>query len=305
MNKMAIRNAAFSEKYRPQAFSEVIGINTTLLENFCKKPQEMPHLLLYSKAPGTGKTTVAKVIIKHLGAESLFMNASDERKIEHIREKVKRFVQCQSKNDVPRFVFLDECDGMIKGSQEALRSIMEQYPAKFIITCNNVEKIIDPVQSRCTKIHLGLPEKESIYTHLQSICDKESISYDKEAIKKLVDINYPSIRDMLNQLQLLSLENEKITESIIKKQEDVFKHVYDLLKDGKLEEARKEWIGKGLPIRDMLKCFFDFIWNDKYEFATLKMLVELLAEADYRMAVNADPDITMFWFAVKFRGIVK
>ncbi|MDO8622629.1 MAG: AAA family ATPase [archaeon] len=299
---MKLTNESFTEKYRPKTFDEVIGTDVATLKKLCENPVSMPHLLLHSKVPGTGKSSIAKVIVNHLGAESLFMNASDERRIEDIREKVKRFVQCIPNKNVPRIVVLDEADGMTSTSQEALRSLMEQFSAKFILTCNRLEKVIEPLQSRCTKFHLGLPKKQEILVHIQKICEKESIQYEVEALKRLIDFNYPSIRDVLNQLQLLSLDNKKITLDRIKQQDSEFKEIFNMVQEGKLQQARQQWIEQGIDLKDLLKSFFDYIWNGNNK--NLEV-INLLNQANYQMAVHADSDIVMTWFCVNYCKLVK
>ena len=142
-------NQVWTEKYRPKEWDGLICDFKEKFIRLLKEPKQMQHILLFSQKPGTGKTTIAKIIINQLKADNLQLNASDERKMEVIREKIKTFVKSMSSNPgVPRIVFLDECDGMLKASQEALRSLMEEYTdnAKFILTCNNIDKIIEPIQ---------------------------------------------------------------------------------------------------------------------------------------------------------------
>ncbi len=138
---------------------------------YLEDPASIPHFLLYSKSPGTGKTTLAKAIINELELkrDSLVLNSSDDRKIDTIREKVKEFSMTKgTKPGIRRVVFLDEFDGMLKASQDALRNIMETYASNvfFILTCNNINKVIEPLQSRCLKVAFTYPDKKEVKTFL-------------------------------------------------------------------------------------------------------------------------------------------
>lgn len=295
----------WTEKYRPKSMKEVIGAPEDVIR-LLATPTKLPHLLLHSKQPGTGKTSIAEAIGKDLKATVLEMNASDERKIEDIREKVKRFVQTAAIGGGMKIVILDECDGMIKGSQEALRRIMEKYPARFIITANNLEKIIPALQSRCRVINLQFPKRDEILGRLAKICIGENVEIDTEALTKVIDIHYPSIRDMITTLQMLSIQNIKITEDMVKKKEEHYKIMYDMIKTKPAPEVRREWITNGYPPHDVLRAFFEFAMEDMSLISSgaIKPVIELIAEAEYRMAVTADPDITMFWLVMKLRGVM-
>ena len=146
MNKVGVWN----EIYRPTKLSEVINLPQQLppLIN-----DNLPHLLLHG-VPGIGKTTTARIIIKQLGAECLELNASDERGIDTIREKVKSFAASMSMNGKIKIVFLDECDGLTPQAQESLRNIIEKYHkfCRFVGSANYINKIIDPLKSRFSLI---------------------------------------------------------------------------------------------------------------------------------------------------------
>ena len=146
-----LKNLIWVEKYRPKTVDEVISIHKNKIKNYITK-SAIPHFLLSSKSPGTGKTSTALAIINDLGCDFLVLNSSDDRKIETIREKVSVFSKLQSsKVGVKRCVIMDEFDGMLKISQNALRNTMETYSKNcfFILTCNSIEKVIEPIQSRC------------------------------------------------------------------------------------------------------------------------------------------------------------
>jgi len=295
----------FIEKYRPKKLDDMIGIDKEYFRRILTTPKSLPHFLLYSTKPGTGKTSLAKVIINELNADSLILNASDDRTIDVVRDKIRRFVETKSFNpDVPKIVFLDEVDGM-RGrgddTQMALRSLMESYPAKFILTCNNINKVIEPLQSRCVKLNLQFPPKEEILERLKSITSKESLTPKGDSLHTLVETYYPSVRDMLNYLYHLKLQG--VNEfSDIKKDKGEYEETYKLILDGKLLDARMEWLSKGYQLREFLKFIFEE--SISREFVTIESIISLIAETDYRLCVHADPDITMFDFVVKYYNLV-
>ena len=291
------------EKYRPKTFDDIIGSVETIskIKKYLVNPMSMPHFLLYSKSPGTGKTTIGKAIIKTLSADSLIMNASDERKIEDIRNKVKTFVTRMSVKDVPKIVFLDEIDGMIRGSQEALRSIIETYSkgTRFILTCNRIHKVIPPLQDRCMRFNLRLPPKDKILLRLKFICESEKVMYEEEALNKIIEIFYPSIRNMINEMQKYGIDG-KILLKDIKKEEELELEVYNFVKQKKFLSARRIWIENNLNLGLLLTSFFDFMMKDnEIQVIQKKNLVELIAETDFRMKLSQETDIQFSAFVLK------
>ena len=222
-----LKDLIWVEKYRPQTVDEVISIHKNKIKNYIAK-SAIPHFLLASKSPGTGKTSTALAIIRDLGCDSLILNSSDDRKIETIREKVNVFSRLQSsKLGVKRCIFLDEIDGTLKPSQNALRNIMETHSRNcfFILTCNNIEKVIDPIQSRCVALDLSNPPKEIIKSYLLDICNKEEVSGDNDSIKKVINRFFPDIRSMVQFLQTVKNDNAtlaKATDEYFDKYEKCF-----------------------------------------------------------------------------------
>ena len=298
----------YIEKYRPQKLDEMIGIDKELFKTLISNPSKLPNILLYSPQPGTGKSSLAKVLIKELGAESLQLNASDERSIDVVRNKIKRFVEtCSINPDTPKIVLLDEVDGM-KGkgddTQEALRGIMENKKTKFILTCNDVNDVIEPIQSRCSlKINMQLPNKDEIYKHLLFICEKENIKITEEALEEIVKLYYPSIRNMLNYLYTLSLKGlNNVNLKDIEKLKGIYENLYNKVKSGLLLDARKEWLEFNYPLRDVLKYFFISIIKEGP--VTIEQIIKLITETDYRFSVHVDNDINMFNFIIEFYKLI-
>ena len=192
------------EKYRPRSFSDVLGIPAQLPTLV---GTDMNHLLFYG-TPGTGKTTTAKIIISTLGAEELVLNASDERGIDVIREKVKTFAMTRTGNGKFKIVHLDEADMLTKDAQNSLRNLMETYAdnCRFILTCNHINKIEPAIQSRCAVFEYKMPDN-GVSTRLKMIAEAEKVDITSEALDKIIATSRNDIRRCVNTLQQLARLN--------------------------------------------------------------------------------------------------
>ena len=210
-------NTLLVEKYRPTVLQDYVG-NEQVKETIQKylDQNDIQNFIFYGPA-GTGKTTLAKLIVKNLDCDYLYINASDENGIDTIREKVKGFASAASWNGI-KVVILDEADFITINGQAALRNVIETFSrsTRFILTCNFVERIIDPIQSRCQVLKIVPPSKSVIAKHLADIMGKESISHDIKEVATIVNKNYPDVRKMLNTIQLSNQDGKlKIDESIL------------------------------------------------------------------------------------------
>jgi len=196
-----------NERYRPNTLENFVG-NATLKSSIDRqlKNNDIQNYLFYAGA-GTGKTTLAKIIVNNLDCESLYINASDERGIETIRDKVSGFASMASFKPL-KVVILDEADYLTINAQASLRNVIETFSrsTRFILTCNYIERIIDPIQSRCQTFKVEPPTKKEVAVHIAGICDKEKISYDLIDIAKIVNKTYPDIRKMINTIQSSSID---------------------------------------------------------------------------------------------------
>tara|TARA_R100000908_G_C3741524_1_gene137927 strand:+ start:332 stop:1243 length:912 start_codon:yes stop_codon:yes gene_type:complete len=204
-------NSLLNEKYRPIKLEDYVG-NKSLKDSIAKQLEQndIQNYLFYGPA-GTGKTTLAKLITKNLDCDALYINASDERGIETIRDKVSGFASVASFKPI-KVVILDEADFLTIQAQASLRNIIETFSrtTRFILTCNYIERVIDPLQSRCTTFKVVPPTRKQVAVHLAGICDSESISYEPTAIGKIVNKYYPDLRKMLNTIQASNIENKLI-----------------------------------------------------------------------------------------------
>ena len=202
-------NSLLNEKYRPITLDSYVG-NDKLKKSIARQLEnnDIQNYLFYGPA-GTGKTTLAKLCVQNLDCDHLYINASDERGIETIRDKVSGFASVASFKPL-KVVILDEADFLTIQAQASLRNIIETFSrtTRFILTCNYIERVIDPLQSRCQTIKVVPPSKREIAVHIASICDKESISYEPTAIGKIVNKFYPDLRKMLNTVQASNIKNK-------------------------------------------------------------------------------------------------
>ena len=198
------------EKYRPTVLDEYVGnehIKKTISQYL--EQNDIQNLIFYGPA-GTGKTTLAKLIIKNLNCDHLYINASDERGIETIRDKVSGFASVASFKPL-KVIILDEADFLTIQAQASLRNIIETFSrtTRFILTCNYVERIIDPLQSRCQTLKVIPPSKKEVAFHLANVMAIEGTIYDLEDIKIIVNQYYPDLRKCLNTIQL-STQDQKL-----------------------------------------------------------------------------------------------
>ena len=193
------------EKYRPDTLENYVGNEDvkSIIADYLSQ-NDIHHFLFYGPA-GTGKTTLAKIIVNNLDCTYLYINASDERGVDTIRDKVQGFASAASFKPL-KVVILDEADFLTINAQASLRNIIETYSrsTRFILTCNYVERIIDPIQSRCKVLKLIPPSKTDIAKHVANILNQENINYDLDDLKVTVNKYYPDLREILNTCQIFS-----------------------------------------------------------------------------------------------------
>jgi replication factor C small subunit len=199
----------WTEKYRPDVLENYIGndVIKAKLEEYIQT-QDIPHLLFYGTA-GTGKTTAAKILVKNIDCDYMFINASDERGIDTVRDKIKGFASTVGFAPL-KIVVLDEADFLGREAQPALRNMMEAHAAstRFILTANYVERIIDPLVSRTQVYKLTPPSKKDVAKKLADILKNENIEYDTKTIAQIVNVYYPDIRKIINTAQLQSRDGK-------------------------------------------------------------------------------------------------
>jgi len=296
------------EKYRPSKLSEIVNQTEVIgsLEALIKDPTDMPHLM-FSGSAGVGKTTAALCIAKQILGEyskdyTLELNASDERGIGMVREKVKKFSRYAGMADIPfKIIILDEADEMTSDAQTALRRIIEDTAkyCRFILIANNISKIIDPIQSRCATFKFtSIPEEDVIY-HLEGIAKKEKVKADKKGLKAIYDYSEGDLRHAINLMQATASLGE-ISEEHVKASAGLTKTtdvdgVLKMALSGKIIDAREKMIELikvyGMSESDFLKYLNSAVFKTKHE--KLSDILETIAKYDYRILVGANPEIQL------------
>ena len=308
-----LSNLMWVEKYRPTKLDQVINQAEIVngLRNLVKNSSEIPHLLFAGSA-GVGKTTTALCIARELLGQdwqtnTLELNASDERGIKMVRERVKEFAAVMklastNTDDKPfRIIILDEADEMTAEAQTALRRIIEDSSktTRFIIICNYLSKIIEPIQSRCVVFHFTRLARQDVIGYLKTICEKEGVRYEERALSQIYDSTLGDLRHSINVLQAsagmgsVSLNNVNASVGLSGKAK--VGEIIRLALAGKFNDARIKLMELtsvyGMSETDFLKYAnqesFDMKLDNLDEFASI------MAEYDYRMSIGAHPEIQL------------
>ena len=286
----------WTEKYRPDVLENYIGndVIKAKLEEYIQT-QDIPHLLFYGTA-GTGKTTAAKILVKNIDCDYMFINASDERGIDTVRDKIKGFASTVGFAPL-KIVVLDEADFLGREAQPALRNMMEAHAAstRFILTANYVERIIDPLVSRTQVYKLTPPSKKDVAKKLADILKNENIEYDTKTIAQIVNVYYPDIRKIINTAQLQTRDGKlqvSVDELI---GQDVKLKVVDALTSNltlkdKVNEVRKLVIEAQVQdFTEMFQLLYQYV--DSYAPSKIPQAVIAIAEGQFRDGQVVDKEI--------------
>jgi replication factor C small subunit len=308
---LSLAELLWVEKYRPKSLDEIVNQREVVerLKVFVKE-RNMPHLL-FAGPPGTGKTTAAHALAHDLYGENyrqymLELNASDERGINVIREKVKEFARSRAPEGIPfKIVLLDEADNMTSDAQQALRRLMELYTAstRFILLANYPSKIIDPIQSRCAFFRFTPLSKEDVVSRLRYIAEREAVEYDDEALDTIYEISEGDMRKAINILQAAAAMGKVTVEAVFKvvgmaRPREV-REMIKLALSGDFTKARevmrKLMLEYGLSGEDVVRQIHREIFSPELNIPEelRVMIADYLGEIHFRLVEGSDDDIQL------------
>ena len=312
---MSKTNTLWVEKYRPALLDNYIG-NEHLKKQIDRNIEEndLPHYLFYGGA-GTGKTTLAKILVKNIDCDYLYINASDETGVDNIRTKIKGFAMTYSTaiSNI-KIVILDECDYMSASAQAALRNLMESYSShcKFILTCNYKEKVIDPLQSRCQDYELIPPNRAEVGKHCVKVLEQENVEYDIETIATIIDACYPDIRRVINYLQKQSIDG-KLNSDVNELQDSDYKlKLIELISNSSMNKKDAFVAVRKLLMKNKVRDFtplFSLMYDRLDKLADKGSqkadIILLLARYQNMDSLAVDKEINIMAMFVEILGVLK
>jgi DNA polymerase III delta prime subunit len=302
-------NNLFVEKYRPSELNDYVG-NPEIkqrCETFINE-DEIPHLLLHGKA-GTGKTTLAKILTNNISCDHIYINASDENNVETVRNKIKGFASTVGFNKW-KIIVLDEADYLTPNAQAILRNLMETFSntTRFILTCNYVEKIIEPIRSRCQTFKIQPPSMKDIALRLSTVLTTENIGFNPKDVKFIIENDYPDIRKMLGTIQSNVVDgNLKLSNDLVSSNDTENKIIDILQSDG----SKKD---KFVSIRQLLldsgtndyTNLYSLLYRriDDYGVGNIAPIILEIADGENKSAFAVDKEITAMATLIKILDII-
>lgn len=291
-------NTLWVEKYRPKKLDDMVlsESNRKFIEQF-RATKDIPNLLFVGN-PGTGKSTLAKIIVTELlQTQYLYINASDENGIDTIRNKVVGFAQTRGLTEAVKVIILDEADGLSPDSQRALRNVIEEYckHTRFILTANYKHRIIEPVQSRCQPVDLTFDAK-SVGVRVFEILSYEKIQYETDVVLSIIKSEFPDIRSIINTIQRFTID--KVLQNKDKQGASIVGDLYTLLTKGHVFKARQYMIQKQETFNNdyqrLLKELFDFTDEQQIKEENKKLALVCIHDHIYKASFVVDQEINAY-----------
>ncbi len=299
---MKVDNDLWVEKWRPQELQSYIG-NDNLketIESFIESGN-IPHLLFFGGAGG-GKTTLAKLITKSIDCDELIINASDENNVETIRTKVKGFASTKGFRN-GKVVILDEFDYMSNSAQAILRNMMEKFSenCRFVLTCNYIDRVIEPIQSRCQTFEIEPPNKKDVIKHLSHILKEEKVKFETKDVETIVDSSFPDLRKIINIHQQNSTNGTLKLHSNSVIDNDIKSKILDILKSN--DDDKSILIRKLINDRkindftELYKFLYDEV--DEYGGSITSKIILILSDTHYKDAMVIEKEIIFMSCIIK------
>lgn len=292
-----VNNSLWVEKYRPKKLEEYVG-NDHLKQKVSDylSSGDVPHLLFFGKA-GTGKTTLAKLIVNSINCDHIIINASDENNVDTVRNKVKGFASTVGFKDL-KVIILDEFDYMTPNAQAILRNLMETFSkhCRFILTCNYVEKVIDPIQSRCQTFQIVPPTKKDVAVQISQILGKEGVSFEPKDLVPIIDSSYPDIRRIINTCQLNSSKGKLKLDTTSVIDSDIKTKIVEILKGNDAKPNKWKNIRQSIAdsrVQDFSEMY-SYLYEkvDEYGGSNTSNIILILSESQHKDALVVDKEIT-------------
>ncbi len=294
------------EKYRPKDLSTYVG-NEHLKEKVkvYLESEDVPHLLLFGKA-GTGKTTLAKIVVNNIDCDYMYINASDENKVDDVRNKIKTFASSVGFKSL-KVIILDECDYLTPNAQAALRNLMETFSkhCRFILTCNYVERIIDPIQSRCQSYKVVPPSKKEVAQQMVNILKEENCQFELDDIALIVNAGYPDIRRVINSAQRQIVDGKlKIDTTSVIQNNYKLQLLEMLSSNAKLNDIRKLIADNSISdYSEIYRLLYDEV--DNYGKGKQAECIMNIAEAQFQDVNVVDKEINFMSLIIRIMRILK
>jgi|TARA_R110000796_G_scaffold79338_1_gene176397 DNA polymerase III delta prime subunit len=303
-------NSLWTESYRPTRLEDYVG-NEHLKSKVAGylETGDVPHLLLYGRA-GTGKTTLAKLIVKSVECDYMIINASSENNVETVRNKVTNFASSQGFKKW-KIVILDEFDYMTQNAQAILRNLMETFSGhcRFILTCNYVEKVIDPIQSRCQTFQIVPPTKKDVAMQISKILNNEGVKFEIKDLVPIIDAGYPDIRKIINTCQLNSVKGVLQVDTKNLLENDYKMKVVDILKSS--DDARNKYMNMRQTIIDSKVTDFTELFTllydkvDEYAPSNTANVIIALSQGQTNHFHSIDKEIPMAACLIEILNLLK
>ena len=294
------------EKYRPMDLSTYVG-NEHLKEKVkvYLESEDVPHLLLFGKA-GTGKTTLAKIVVNNIDCDYMYINASDENKVDDVRNKIKTFASSVGFKSL-KVIILDECDYLTPNAQAALRNLMETFSkhCRFILTCNYVERIIDPIQSRCQSYKVVPPSKKEVAQQMVNILKEENCTFELDDIALIVTAGYPDIRRVINSAQRQIIDGKLTIDTSSVIQNNYKLQLLEMLSNGsKLNDIRKLIADNSISdYSELFRLLYDEV--DNYGKGKQAECIMNIAEAQFQDVNVVDKEINFMSLIIRLLRLLK